>query len=122
MANEITESVSLALSNVNLKFQIPLESKSITQSTALVLSKVITVTTSEADIDTTGISTLGVMYVKNLDTTNYVKLGPKSGGAMVEMMRIKPGEENMFRVTPGITMRWIADTAACQVYIAILND
>lgn len=122
MANEISESVALGLANGTLNFQVAYESKTVTQNAALVIAKTVSVTTAEANIDTTGITTLGICYIKNIDPTNYVKAGPSSGGAMVEAIRLKPGEENLFRLAPGVTWRWVADTATCKVYIVVLND
>lgn len=124
MANEITQSVALLDFNGKLKVQIPFESVLITQTAQGVIAKTLPVSSgAEADIDTTGITNIGLMYFKNLDATNFVKLGPKSGGVMAEAIRLKPGEHCTFRGVPtGVVYRWIADTATCSVYMVVLES
>jgi hypothetical protein len=50
-------------------------------------------------------------------TFNFVKFGPKSGGVMVEFGRLYPdGSAASLDIGPsGVTLRMIADTAACKV-------
>lgn len=55
----------------------------------------------------------GLMYIKNLDPTNYVKWGPTSGGAIVPASRIRPGKIAIIPLEPGIAQRIQANTAAC---------
>jgi hypothetical protein len=73
------------------------------------LSKVVSVTTSETDLTTTEITTLGWAWIENLDATNYVQYGPKSAGAMVTMGRLEAGEWALLWLEPGIPIRWRAD-------------
>ncbi len=80
------------------------------------------IATSEAAISIPGITTLGWTYMVNLDDTNYVVWGPESGGSMVPMGRMEPGESALFRMEPGITLRMQANTAACEVQIFVLED
>lgn len=124
MANEITETVALSLNNGNLKDNIVLETKQITQSTQWSFRDVLSIPTTAGGtvISTTGITALGWCYVKNLDATNFVKLGPTSGGAIIDMIKLKPGEFCLFRLMTGITLRAISDTAACKILIVIYDD
>jgi len=78
--------------------------------------------TSEEALTVGDISTLGRIYFKNLDSTNYVDIGPDSGGSMVGCIRLKPGEEHWFRSKPGITWKGQANTAACKVEVKICED
>lgn len=123
MANEITESVALILNNVDLKLQFPMETKTITQSTALAYVDTIAVSSgAESDVPVGSVTTPGRVVLKNIDPTNFVKAGPKSGGSMIEAVRLKPGEHTAIRIAPSVTWRWIADTASCKVLIFMLND
>jgi hypothetical protein len=114
MANEITTTITGSLANGSLSDQFS-TSKQITQTTAGVAAGVWIVGTSEEDLSLGDVTTGGTVYMVNLDSTNYVKLGPKSGGSMVEAIRLKPGEPQLFRIPSGVTLRAIADTAACRV-------
>lgn len=122
MANEITASVSVTCVNGSLRTAFQPASKQITQTALGGHSTVWNVGTSEEDLATGDISTLGVMGLLNTDATNYVQIGPKSGGAMVAAMRLKPGEPNFIRCEPGITWRAKADTAACKVLVWLMEN
>ena len=61
----------------------------------------------------------GLCIFENLDATHYVDIGASTG---VYLIRAKPGEVNSFRMVPGITYYWKADTAACLLDIQILED
>lgn len=52
----------------------------------------LTATTSEADIDLSSLTTPREFMLRNKDTTNSVQWGPKSGGAMVLLGQVAPGE------------------------------
>jgi hypothetical protein len=122
MANELRFTGGANLLNGNLNDSTPQQTLLVTQSLAALLSKVVNVTTSESDLTTSEVTTLGWAWLQNLDTTNYVQYGPKSGGAMVTVGRLKAGEWALLRLEPGITIRWKANTAACQVLVKIFND
>jgi len=51
-----------------------------------------------------------------------VQYGPKSSGSMVAIGRIEAGEIHAFRLEPGITLRWVANTAGCLVDLRIFED
>ena len=66
--------------------------------------------------------TYGWLFLKNLDTTNYVSYGPDSGGSMVAFGKLKPGEFAAMRIVPGITVRAQADTGECSLEVNLLDD
>lgn len=121
MANEITLTLGLQLINSNLRATYPQIASQYTQTTAGMSDQVITVGTSEEDISFTDITTPGVCVLHNLDSTNFVKYGPKSGGSMVEMGRLKPGDKQVIRFGSSVTLRMVADTASCKVRIMCLE-
>lgn len=124
MANEITASAALQVVNGSLKKYFPFETKQINQTTQWAFDDVLSIPTTAGGtvITTTGITALGWCYVRNLDGTNFVKLGPTSGGSIVDMIKLKPGEFAIFRLMTGITLRAIADTATCKIFIGIFDD
>jgi len=81
---------------------------------------VLTIGTSEEDVTFTDITTPRVVTMYNLDGTNYVTWGPKSGGAMVLCGKLYPlssdkGIAAQFELGASVTIRMVANTAACQV-------
>ena len=92
----------------------------LTQTTAAAFSDTVTVTTSEQDISLPTSSKFtaalqGIFCAINLDATNYVKLGPKSAGNMVEFARLYPLYPTQIPIAPSVVLRWVADTASCSV-------
>jgi len=122
MANEITLNVAFQTIKGNHKEVFAPGQKSYDQSTQGAHAPVVSVGTSEEDLSVGDIGTLGWLVLHNLDTTNYVQWGPKSGGSMVAIGRIKAGEIAVLRLEPGITLRWVANTAACKVKVLLLEN
>lgn len=123
MANEITITLKGTVVNGYLRTEFNPGALQFTQTTVGGHFPIVSVGTSEEDLDTgdVGIANAGFMCMRNLDTTNYVTYGPKSAGAMVAFGRIKAGEIAMFRWEPSITLRWLANTAACKVQVWLLQ-
>lgn len=73
----------------------------------------------------TGITTLGWVWLRNIDDSaspNYVTWGVDSGGLLIEVGRMKPGEDAWFRLEPGVTIRLRADTLGVPVQYKVVND
>jgi hypothetical protein len=121
MANEISLNVSLTLTNGYQKESISPGQILITQAAIGRAGGIFSIGTSEEDLTLPDISTLGYAYFRNLDTTNFVDFGPKSGGSMVAFCRLKAGEVGCLRLTPGITIRCKADTAAVKLDVRVLE-
>lgn len=123
MANEIRITPSFVVINGSLYLQMAPGLKYITQTTALVYDNVITCTTADTALSFSPITgaNYGMLYMINLDSTNYVDIGVEaSGGAIFGFCRLKPGEPNgPFRVKPSVTLRSQANTASCQVQFAM---
>lgn len=126
MANEISLAVRCSVLNpasstsqFSLQALFDSGTLGITQTTAAVFQDTVNVSTSEQDIALPTNSKFtaalqGIFCAVNLDTTNFVKLGPKSG-TMVELIRLYPRIITVFPAAPSVVLRWIADTAACSV-------
>lgn len=127
MANEITTQIITSLANPTSSSTAAILTAlftkgpyKLTQTTAAKFEDVVTVGTSEQDLSLPTSSAFtaalqGYFCAINLDATNYVKLGPKSGGAMVEMARLYPMMPQQLFIAPSVVLRWVADTAACKV-------
>lgn len=81
----------------------------------------ITVGTLEAthsiDAELTGGAGAGAVFIRNADSTNFVKLGFATG---VYYLRIPAGSAWVFYLDPAVdTLYLLADTAACEVEISI---
>jgi hypothetical protein len=65
-------------------------------------------------------STLGWVFIMNLDTTNYLSYGSDADTPFAEL---KAGEYALFRLARGQSSISVkADTAACKVYFRVLED
>lgn len=123
MADELQITFALTYSNPSsgtspmLKDTVASATTKITQTTQMMNASCVSVGTSEEDIAVGDITVSNGywLYLKNVDTTNFVKYGPKSAGNMVEFGRLYSGKEAWLFVAPSVTLRWIADTAACRV-------
>lgn len=92
-------------------------------STPKLEKRVVTVATSEADISLGGVTAPGMIRLTNLDSTHYVEVGPKSGGAMVPFARLRPGDAPArFWLAAGVTLRAKATTAACDVLLEAFDE
>lgn len=119
MANELQITLSSKFTNGSLKDTIESSTLNVTQATQGFHGPMVSVGTSEEDFDDGDVATLGWIYLKNLDSANYVQWGPKSAGAMVAIGRLKAGEWAFFRLEPGVTLRWVANTAAVKVQVKL---
>lgn len=115
MANEITLTINAQLVNGYLRDTFAPGAEQITQTTRGSHETVWVVGTSEEDLSIGDVATPGRVFLKNLDTTNYVDIGPKSGGSMVAAIRLSPGESHTFKSGPSVTWRAVANNAACRV-------
>lgn len=117
MANEITIAVSVSLSKGNLARRVDTR-KAIDQTGAGVYHNTVSVGTAEESIATFGdITTEGLIYLRNLDTTNYVQWGFSTtvyGGRMAPGMVAGP-----FQAEPGLELFLKANTAACLVEVFV---
>lgn len=123
MANEITVTANLSCTNGGFSFASKENALRINQTTQGGGGPgVVTVTTSDAAVSLGTFTTKGYCFIKNLDGTNYVEFGPESGGAIVKVIKLKPGEYAMFRLVSTATLRAQANTASVKCYIAVLED
>lgn len=122
MAGEITINfsgqVSIGTAPYNILEQLPAGQISYDSSTSLADKVVKSIATSDTSMtallpNTDNIE--GLLYVKNLDATNYITIGPDAAGAIVPFARINPGRIALIPLFPTVTLRAQANTAACKV-------
>jgi hypothetical protein len=123
VADEIKVRVKVTCENGFFKDLFDPGEISVTQTTANGHSPVVDVGTTEEVISFGDVSAANVGYVafRNLDTTNYVQIGPESAGAMVAAIRLKAGEVAVLRLEPSVTLRAKANTAAVKLQMKLLQ-
>lgn len=116
MANEITYSVKLSVLNGNQKDSIEDANKKQDQAATGENDVIQSVGTAAEALDfQTDLGTKGVVYVKNLDSSNYVEIGTGTGGSWVALIRVNPGESHKFRWAQGSTPTAQANTSAVKL-------
>lgn len=122
MANEITITGNLSCTNGTFSFATRESSKQANQSAVGGGGPgVVSCTTSDTVVTLGNLTTPGWGFIKNLDSTNYVEIGPTSGGAIVPFIKLLPGEFAIFRLAASVTLRSQANTATCKVLFAFLE-
>ncbi len=127
MANEITQVLSLTVRNSQENASSPYidsfnSSRSFDQSGIGGRgSHTVTVTTSEEDLWMGDLSTPGVLLLHNLDDTNSVIYGPRTGTGtgtgtqMEDFAVLKPGDVHRLQLQPSVTLRWRASAGSVVV-------
>lgn len=122
MADELKLTLSSRLTNGAFKDNFDPGQISIDQDAIGAHRPIQIIGTAEEVIGVGDVSTLGWCLLQNLDDTNYVDWGPESGGSMVAIGRLEPGEWAALRLKPGIVLRGQANTASCKVDVRIYED
>jgi hypothetical protein len=77
-----------------------------------------TATTAAAAIPVPS-GTLGLAFIRNLDADNYVQLGWDVAGTFTPSDKIPAGRWTLKWLDPSRTWQWRANTASCNMQIAI---
>ena len=127
MAQELVTQIITSLTNPTSSTTVPLLKAAfnlgqfkLTQTTKAVFTDTVSVGTSEQDLSLPTSSKFtasnqGLFCAINLDATNYVKIGPKDT-TMTEFGRLYPLTPVQIPIAPSVVIRWVADTAACDVF------
>lgn len=122
MAGTYRITIQTSLSNGNHKEEFKPGQTDIVQSAVGSHSPTQIIGTSQEDLSFGDIATVGRCEAINLDSTNYVDIGPKSGGTMVPAVRLMPGEPHAFRISPGQTWAGQANSASCKVQLRFYEN
>jgi hypothetical protein len=122
MSNEISYNTRFVVANGSMSRTVDYGTLRDDQAAIGCHSSVVSVGSgAEEDMPTGDLATPGWVVLRNLDSTNYVTYGPKSGGVMVPFGKIAAGDCHRFYLAGSVTMRWQANTAACKVDISIFE-
>ena len=126
MADELKITVRTSHSKAP-KLNISPGQLSITQTGAGTFSTTQNIGTSEENVDFSTIfpdlGTEGWVFLQNLDSTNYVEWGASATTpTLATIGRLEAGEYAIFRYEPAVTLRAKANTAACDLYVAVYED
>lgn len=122
MADEISYNSLITLTNGALTDSYKFSKNLVTQTASGIFKNVWTVGTTEETLTVSDISTMGIVYFVNLDTTNFVQIGKATGSYFC---RLKPSASDIpacFRLEPGITIYAKADTSPVKVLVAIYEN
>ena len=121
MADEISISQKFKVTNGEFKITGADRRFNDDQTTIGSHAGVVDVGTSEEDMAVGDVTSEGWLEITNLDDTNYVTYGPNSAGSMVAFGRLEPGHTHTLKLSPGITLRWLANTASVKVQMLLLE-
>ena len=121
MAEEIELLVDVSLRNGNIENDFQPDTVLIDQSTARFVDKVLDIGTSAESITFDDITTEGYVMFQNADSTNYVTIGPDSGG-QVNLIKLNAGEIAVFRLDPAATVKANADTATVKLRVVCYEN
>lgn len=122
MADEITLTFGLAVSNGAFRDSVPIMTSRYTQSDLGAYSAIVSVATSESDMAVGAVTTPGWLFLLNLDAAHFVTWGPKASGAMVACGKLAAGACAWVQLDPAMTLRWKADTAAVKVLVKLYQN
>lgn len=119
VANEITSIVSVEYDDgTSSSFTLGGNTKTRSQSSVRFNRARVSVGTSEEAIPLGEVGTIGGIWIKNLDSTNYVQI--RTGTAGTAFARINALEEYYIPIGSGVTAPYIiADTASCECDIVV---
>jgi len=120
MADEITHTLRLSLANGTLKDDNNPGKITVTQTTKTFFKSVVSIGTAEETVTFAELTTPGVAFLLNLDTTNYVQWGVSTG---VYVGRLKGADiPACLRLDGSATTLYLkANTAACRVLITVYD-
>ena len=114
MANEISLNISFAVAKNGASVS-GATSANFTMTGDQFISNVQIIGTSSETLVFGDVSTIGFVYVKNLDPTNFVEISVDNGQTEI-IAKLLPGEACLFK--PGTTTVYAkADTASCNVQV-----
>lgn len=121
MANEITISASLGVAAGSMNISQS-TTKQATPTTPGAVQRRQTVPTADTVLTLTGVTTPRAVHITNMDSTNYIDIGPTSAGAIVEMVRLLAGETCVFPLKPSTVLRGKANTAGVVIEMLIAES
>ena len=126
MANALTLSVSASWTQGNFTDSFIPTLATLTLNTQGAAGGIQAIGTAEENLVAGDIATNGMLFLMNLDATNYVQWGMSDSGTMKAVGKLKGGATAasvaLLYVDAGVAVRLKANTATCNVYYKWLND
>lgn len=121
MADKFTISTQIQLDRTTAggikKDVIQEPNQTLAQATDGKYEETLTRTTSDVVLSFGNLTEPNLVWFKNMDTTNFIDIGPTAAGVIVPSLRLAPGAERWMTLTPGQTWRTQADTASVRLWI-----
>jgi hypothetical protein len=121
MADEIQVTTRLTVSNDGYKEERAPSRLKVTQAARGGAAGVQAIGTTYEAIGIGDVTTEGYTYIRNLDDTNFVQVGVDGGASLTPLIRLNAGEFCVFRIDAAATLFALADTAACDIDVMILE-
>lgn len=121
MANEISLTAGLSVNKSGQSISGILNGLAITQSGAQNIGNVQNIGTSSEALSIGDVSTIGYLYIKNLDATNFVTIDLNNPAVASSGYATLKAGEAMVIPTRRTQHYAIADTGACDVYVVALE-
>jgi hypothetical protein len=126
MANQLSLAVSGTWTQGNLTDSFLPQLGALTLNAQGMAGGIQSIGTAEENLGAGDIVTNGMLFLFNLDATNYVQWGMSDAGTMKSVGKLKGGATAascaLLYVDAGVTVRLKANTGACNVYYKWLND
>lgn len=126
MANQIQVSNTAFATQGSWTWTLPQNSGAIVLNGQGHQGKIQNIGTSAEDLDYGDISSAnaGLLFMRNLDATNYVSWGLNDSGTIKKVGRLNPAAEmfTQIRVEPGQQIMLQANVAACNVEYYLLRN
>ncbi len=119
MADELTLRVSLSFEKGSTEVDLAMLPTTFDVAGSNALKNRQSVGTSEEAILAGDVAAGGYFFGINRDDTNFLEL--RAGSGLADLIRLKPGDPCLFRITDDATLYGIADTAACELEYAIID-
>ncbi len=121
MSNEISLSLTLTVSNGGYSETVS-QSGQFNQAAAGAVGGVAATTTSMSDLPLGSVSTLGMLFLKNLDASNACDYGYDDSGTFRAFGTIKAGEFAIMRLKTGITPALKAEAGTPAIQYLLLQN
>lgn len=119
MADEITLSINLDLTNDNVDHEFRPDTISIDQANGRYIDRIQDIGTSEETISFGDITAKGMCVLYNLDSTNYVNWGHVTANLDCKILA---GEYCSFRMDDSGSLILQANTATCKVRVILYDN
>lgn len=122
MANEISTTLRLKIKSGEFKTERNQGTVNIDQAALGSQGGVQDIGTAAEVVALGDVVTAGYAFFANLDDTNFVQIGIDVAATFYPVIKLQPGEGQVFRVDPAATLYAKADTGAVKLDTLILES